>query len=119
MRPGDVVQSVLAPAGAAASSIHSLWQLMLWMAVAVFALVLAFLIAALVRGLRRQRDSQVTVPDAAHSQAALTRAVSVAVGATVITLIALLVASVSTGRPVAAHVSNAVTIDVRGPQWWG
>jgi len=124
MRPGDVVQSVLAPAGTAASSIHSLWQLMLWTAVTVFALVLAFLAAALVRGLRRQRESHAGSLHAAESsdtraaQRNLTRAVSVAVGATVITLIALLVASVSTGRTVAAHASNAVTIDVSGHQWW-
>src|SRR5438105_999410 len=116
MRPGDVVQSVLAPAGTAASSIHWLWQLMLWMAVTVFALVIAFLIAALVRGLRRKRDSYVTA--SRDSQGTLTRAVSAAVALTVVVLVGLLVVSVSTGRTVAAHASNAVTIDVSGHQWW-
>ena len=60
MRAGDVAQSVLAPSGTAASSIHSLWQLMSWMAVTVFTLVMAFPIGALVRGLRRKRDSHLT-----------------------------------------------------------
>jgi len=55
MRAGDVAQSVPAP-NPAAFSVHSLWQLMFWLAVTVFTLVIAFLIAALVRGLQRKRD---------------------------------------------------------------
>ncbi len=110
------MQSVLAPVGAAASSIHSLWQLMFWMAVTVFTLVMAFLIAALVRGLRRQRDGH--APSDRTSHQALTRSVSVAVAATVVILVGLLIASVSTDRIVTAHASNAVTIDISGHQWW-
>ena len=116
MRTGDVVQSVLAPAGTAASSIHSLWQLMFWTAAIVFALVIAFLIAALVRGLRRNRDGHAAAVRA--SEQSLARAVGAAVAATVVVLIALLVVSVSAERRITAHVTNAVTIDVSGHQWW-
>src|SRR6476620_2452281 len=109
MGPGDVVQSVLAPAGAPASLIHSLWQLMFWMSVTVFSLVMVFLFVALVRGLQR---------NTASSERALTRGVATAVTLTVVVLIGLLVASVTTGRAVAAHATGAVTIDVSGHQWW-
>src|SRR5438477_8294418 len=108
MGPGDVVQSALAAAGAQASSIHSLSQLMFWTCVTVFSLVMAFLLVALVHGLQRKTTS---------SERALTRSVATAVTLTVVVLIGLLVASVTTGRTVAAH-ANAVTMDVSGHQWW-
>jgi hypothetical protein len=57
MPSGDVIQSVLAPAGTQASSIHQLWTLMLWMTAGVFVTTLAFVGAALTRGLRRERDA--------------------------------------------------------------
>src|SRR5437868_6709408 len=103
MSPGDVIQSVLAPAGPAASSTHTLWQLMFWTAVTVFGLVMVFLMFALVRGLQRNTNS---------SERALTRSVATAVALTVIVLVGLLVASVTTGRAVSAsgrHLYEAVT----------
>jgi cytochrome c oxidase subunit 2 len=101
----EFVQSVLAPAGAPAAAIHSLWQLMLWTTAIVFALVMVFLVLAIVR-----RHSS--------SPQSLTRGVTTAVTITVFVLVGLLVASVVTDRTVTAHASNAVTVDVSGHQWW-
>jgi cytochrome c oxidase subunit II len=109
----DVVQSVLAPVSAQASSIHHLWWLMLWVSVVVFILVLVFVVVALVRG---PREPGVSPPT---SEAALSRSVAAAVGVTVVILVALLFASVTTGRSIASlHATSAVSIAVTGHQWW-
>jgi cytochrome c oxidase subunit II len=108
-------QSVLSPAGIQASAIHALWLLMLSICTAVFFAVLTALLLAVVRGHRRRSDEQSTSP----AERTLARYVGVAVGVTVITLIALLVASVWTGRTVASlQASSAVSIEVTGHQWW-
>jgi cytochrome c oxidase subunit 2 len=110
-----VNQSVLSPAGIQASSIHALWSLMFWTCTAVFIVVLAAVVIALVRGTRNRRGPDPSRP----TEAALVRSVGVAVAVTVTILIALLVASVWTGRRVASlHASSAVTIEVTGHQWW-
>lgn len=114
MSSGGVVQSVLAPAGIQSSSIYSLWSLMLLASVVVFTVTLLFVIAGLIRGLRRARNE-----GSPSSERTLGRAVAAAIGATVTILIALLIASVWTGRRVASlHASSAVTIEVTGHQWW-
>jgi cytochrome c oxidase subunit II len=112
----DVNQSVLAPAGIQASSIHALWSLMSWTAVAVFAAVLTAVIVALVRGTaNRSKEDDSSLP----AERTLARAVGAAVGLTVVMLIALLIASVWTGRAVGSlQASSAVTISVTGHQWW-
>jgi cytochrome c oxidase subunit 2 len=111
---GGVMQSVLAPAGTQSSSIYSLWSLMLLASVVVFTVTLLFVIAGLIRGVRRTRNE-----GSPSSERTLGRAVAAAIGATVTILIALLVASVWTGRRVASlHASSAVTIEVTGHQWW-
>jgi cytochrome c oxidase subunit 2 len=110
-----VNQSVLAPAGVQASSIHSLWSLMLWVCVAVFAIVIAAVLVALLRGNqnRLMRD-RARVPETA-----LSRSVGAAVGLTVAVLIGLLTASVWTGRTLGPlHASGAVAIAITGHQWW-
>jgi cytochrome c oxidase subunit 2 len=115
MVSGDVIQSVLAPAGTQAASIHKLWSLMLWVTAGVFAITLAFIGAALARGLRRERDAALAAP----SERMLTRTVAVAVAATALILLVLLVASVWTGHSIGSlHASSAVTIEVTGHQWW-
>jgi cytochrome c oxidase subunit 2 len=112
---GNIVQSVLAPAGAQAFSILQLWSLMLWVSAAVFTIVLAFVFAAVLRGVRRSS----TESPASISAHTLSRSVGAAVAVTVVILIGLLVASVWTGRTVASlHASSAVTIDITGHQWW-
>jgi cytochrome c oxidase subunit 2 len=114
MLPGAVVQSVLAPAGRQASTIHDLWVLMLWVSTIVFVLTMAFVVAACARGIRRERHH-----GPASSDRTLARAVAIAVGVTVVILFGLLVASVWTGRSVASlHAWSAVTIEVTGHQWW-
>jgi cytochrome c oxidase subunit 2 len=114
MAPGDVVQSVLSPAGAQSSSIHHLWLWMLWASMAIFVSVLAFVLTALARGLRRQ--SRGTPPS---SEKNLSRTVAGAVAATGVILFAFLVASVWTGRSVASlRASSGVSIAVTGHQWW-
>jgi cytochrome c oxidase subunit II len=108
-------QSVLAPAGVQASSIHALWVLILSVCTAVFIAVLAALLIAVVRGSRRRSEEHSTPPP----ERTLTRYVGVAVGVTAVTLIALLVASVWTGRTVASlQASSAISIAVTGHQWW-
>ena len=115
MSGAGINQSVLAPAGIQASSIHALWLLMLWVCTAVFVAVLAALLAALVRGRRRRSDERSASP----AERTLARYVGLAVAVTVVTLIVLLVASVWTGRTVASlQASSAVSIEITGHQWW-
>jgi cytochrome c oxidase subunit 2 len=129
MFAAQIVQSVLEPAGPQAAAIYRLWWLMFWISAAVFAIVMAVLGAAVVRARQRRghwRDTPVgSNPDASDlareraDQPALSSAVAVAVGITAITLFALLVASIWTGRVVASlGASSAVSIDVTGHQWW-
>src|SRR5882724_6282024 len=94
MLSGDVSQSVLVPAGLQASSIARLWSLMLWVSAAVFAVVLVFVVVALLRGTRnRSGHAAAVTPDRG-----LSRSVAAAVGITVGILVALLGASVWTSR---------------------
>jgi cytochrome c oxidase subunit 2 len=87
---------------------------MLWVSTGVFVLTVGFVVAALARGVRRVRRQ-----GPSSSDRNLTRGVAVAVGATVVILVGLLVASVWSGRSVASlHASSAVTIEVTGHQWW-
>src|SRR3954470_1125567 len=112
---GDAIQSVLAPAGTQASSIHQLWSLMLWVTAVVFIVTLALVGMAVRRGMARRRDRGTQ----SSSERTLTRNVAVAVGLTVCVLLVLLVASVWTGRTVmSAQAASAVTINVTGHQWW-
>jgi len=107
MTASTVLQSILDPAGPQAAYISRLWWLMLWVTTIVFVLVLGFLAAAL---LRRRR---------ATSEQSLARAVVAAVGATVVILFGLLIASVWTGRAVASlGATSAVTIEIVGHQFW-
>jgi cytochrome c oxidase subunit 2 len=110
MRSGEVIQSVLSPAGAQAANIYHLWSVMLLVATVVFALTMALVVFALVHGIRG---------DAPSSERTLRRAVYVALALTVVILIGLLIESVWTGRNIASlHASSAVTIEVTGHQWW-
>ena len=115
MASGEVLQSVLEPAGPHADSIHHLWLLMFWTSAAVFLTVLAFVAAGLVLGTRAQR---VGGPPRA-SERALGKVVVGAAAVTCIVLLGLLVASVWTGRHVASlRADSAISIAVTGHQWW-
>jgi len=77
--------------------------------------VLTALLIAVLRGNHRRSDQ----PSASPAERTLTKYVGVAVGLTVVTLIALLVASVWAGRSVASlRAESALSIDVAGHQWW-
>src|SRR5689334_14062769 len=111
----EVNQSVLAPAGVQASSIHALWSVMLWTCTAVYIIVIAALLVALVRGRRNRSHANRSIP----SERSLSRSVGLAVAATALILITFLVASVSTGRKLQSlQAASAVTIAVTGHQWW-
>jgi cytochrome c oxidase subunit 2 len=114
MGSGGDIQSVLAPSGPQASSIHDLWLIMLWVAVVVFVVVLTFVGAALQRGRRRSAGG-----DSLVSDRGLASGVAVALSITVVVLIGLLFASIWTGRSVASlHASSAISVNVIGHQWW-
>src|SRR3954467_13632671 len=114
MPSGDVIQSVLNPAGTQSSSIYSLWSVMLAVTTVVYVVTMVFVFLALVRGARRARDRSPR-----SSERTLTRWVGGATAMTVAILIGLLIVSVSTGRTISSlHASSAVTIEVIGHQWW-
>jgi len=112
--PGDVVQSVLAPAGTEASAIHGLWVSMLSVVTVVFVAVLIGVGMAVLRGTRNRTAQRQT-----SSEPALARAVGGAVALSVVILVMLLTASVLTGRTLASlRASSAVTVEITGHQWW-
>ena len=127
MTPADVLQSALDSAGPQAAHIERLWWLMFWVTSGVFVIVIGLLAVAVVRGRRAARrapDDGLPTRDAlrAHEDRTnpmLTRAVALALGATVAILFVLLVASVWTGRTVGAlGAASAVTVNVTGHQFW-
>src|SRR3954470_15867943 len=108
-------QSVLSPAGVQAASIHGLWLLMLTVCTVVFVCTLTAVFLAVIRGTGNRSKEESEIPQ----ERTIGRVVGSAVALTVVTLIALLVASVWTGRTVGtAHASSAVTVAITGHQWW-
>lgn len=110
------LHSALDPAGPQAERIGDLWWLMFWVSAAVFALVMAALLAPL---FRRGRGPEVPGPIPEESRRRITRVVAGAVGVTVIVLFVLLFASVGTGRALGSlSQPQALTIKLTGLQWW-
>jgi cytochrome c oxidase subunit 2 len=108
MSIATVAQSALNPAGPQASRIEYLWWLIFWISTAVFLIVLAFLAKAIIRP-REPSDNE----------RSLTNAVTISVGATAVILLVWLVASIWGLRVLAApQMSNAVSINLTGHQWW-
>jgi cytochrome c oxidase subunit 2 len=99
------IQSVLEPAGVHAEKIGTLWDIFLAVSVVVYVLVLLFLFIAL-----RRRESE--------STRGVRTGVTIATGITAITLFALLVSSVVTGRAIAYSPKQTIEITVTGRQWW-
>jgi cytochrome c oxidase subunit 2 len=111
----DWLQSALQPAGPEAARVHALWVFMLWISIIVFVLVLG----ALAWGtFRRRAPGNVTIGEGSPGERGMKRAVSAAVGATVLVLFAFLVFDFSTGRALTARRTPAVQIEVTGHQWW-
>jgi cytochrome c oxidase subunit II len=102
------MQSMLAPAGADAQQIATLWWVLFGICTVVTVIVFAFVARALL--VRRE------VTDAGEA----TKRKFVASGALVslVILIGILVASVTTGRATTTGVQDPLTIEVIGHQWW-
>src|SRR4051794_2990099 len=120
MVDASVLQSALDPAGPQAAHINRLWWLMFWVSTGVFAIVMAFLVGAV---LRRSDSSPAAVEPELRQNPARERllhaVVSGAVGLTVIVLFVLLIASIWTGRAIASPgPTSAVVINLTGHQWW-
>jgi cytochrome c oxidase subunit 2 len=114
-------QDALVTAGPHAGLIADLWWLFFTVCAVVFAAVVAALAIAVARGARaRRRDGESPLVDEPPSRArriALAIALSVAVSA--LTVLALLVASVLTGRALAEVPSeDALSVAIVGHRWW-
>jgi cytochrome c oxidase subunit 2 len=108
MSPATVAQSVLDAAGPQAAAIEWLWWLIFAISAGVFVAVMVVLAIAVAR--RNRRPS---------SDVIMTRWVVAASVMTVAILFVWLVASVTIGRTTAApRMSDAVTINITGRQWW-
>jgi len=109
-------QSAMHPAGVQASELHHLWNIFLCVSIVVYGITLAAVLIAVRRSHRR------TEPLAdAPSERRATIAVAIGAGMTFVTVLALLVASVATGRTVGTlgRLGTAhLEIDVTGHQWW-
>jgi cytochrome c oxidase subunit 2 len=102
-------QSAVNPAGPQSAHIYHLWHLYLWICVAVWVLVIAFLIAGLTR-----RRPQPQTPDTK-----LRRSVITATAITIGILFFMLVASIQTGNALATRsFTKPVSIEITGHQWW-
>jgi cytochrome c oxidase subunit II len=113
--------SVLDPAGRQASEIAWVWDVFYGVSIVVWVLVVAFAIVAMIVSRKNQR----TLPDdpmAAQPvrERYMLRAILAAGAATVITLVALLVASIASGRALSAleHDTDMVHVRITGRQWW-
>ena len=110
------LQNMLDSAGPQAARIEWLWWIALGIATVVYVAVIAALAFAV---LRRRGDASATADARARHEHLLTRWVSVAVGATVIVLLAFLVMDLSTGRALASlGTADTLGITITGRQWW-
>jgi cytochrome c oxidase subunit II len=107
-------QTMLGAAGPHARGVESLWWVFFWITVAVYVLVLAALVAAV---LRRTRPADPQDTGAARRAG---QAVAWATGLTLVLLFVLLVSSVRTGRYSIQGLADPAHegITVTGQQWW-
>lgn len=118
-------QSALHPAGPQAGRIIDLWWMMVYVTGAVFLVVMAFLVAALVRRRGPQGGEAAGVPDVPDvrpepsGERRMSHAVLAGVGLTVVILFVFLVRSYVTGRALdSLHEQDHLTVKVVGHQWW-
>ena len=108
-------ESAFDSAGPQAGRIESLWWYMFWTSAIVWALVVAFLMFAVIRG-RTRNDRPLVEPQGDHT---MKRAVTIATALTILILAGTLVYSVTTGSAMASPPrKEAVRIKVIGHQWW-
>ena len=101
------IQSALAPAGVDADRIGRLWDIFLGVTAVVYVLVLLALFAALLRR-----------PKVGEGEGGVTKTVSIATGLTVVTLFALLLASIFATRGIADQPRRGIDVVLTGRQWW-
>jgi cytochrome c oxidase subunit 2 len=117
LEPG--AHDALAPAGPQAARIGELWDLFMVVCGVVFAAVLAGLAVALWRAPRADAGTPADVSMADRHEPGPYRSVLLGVGASIVLLIVLLVASVWTDRALARlPLQGALNLTVTGHQWW-
>jgi cytochrome c oxidase subunit II len=104
-------QSALDPTGQGARTITDLFWYFLIILGTIFVLVIAVLLASLIR---RNRTSE------PQTEGRLKRVVSTATALTVLILLGLIILSVSAGKMISdrALPPNPITIEITGNQWW-
>ena len=106
-----VLQDALDPAGPQAQHIHLVWDVFLWVSVAVYAIVLGFVIAALVRKGPGERGT----PEAKRAGWVIVAGAAI----TTVVLLVLTVVSAVQGHAIAAlRGGDRLKIRVTGHQWW-
>jgi cytochrome c oxidase subunit 2 len=110
----DWLYSALDPAGPQAARIVTLWPVFFWGSVIVFALVMAFLFA----GLLRRRSGVASAPFVPGAERGLTRGVTLASVLTVLVLFVLLGLDLGVGRAIALPAKPAAVVRVTAHQWW-
>ena len=111
-------QSAVDPAGPQAGRIHGLWDLYLWVCAAVYVLVMAAVVAAVVRRNRAGSDQPVTAPSV-NTEIRKGIVVAGCVVVTALILLVFLVADFATGRRIdSLSDPDALPVQVTGHQWW-
>jgi cytochrome c oxidase subunit 2 len=109
-------QDALLAHGPQAAQVLDLWRITLVVCTVVFALVLLALLLALWRAPRGTHETQ---PQVAPDDRRPLRGVGVAIAASALLLLALLVGSVATDRALAQMgLRDALHIELTGHQWW-
>ena len=112
-------QDSMRPAGPQAEHIYTLWEVMLWTCTLVTTAILLALLIALVRAPRASARTPPDVRSLAHPEPIARKAVTIAVGTSVLLLFGLLIASVVVDRALAQlPLQQAVNIEVTAHQWW-
>jgi cytochrome c oxidase subunit II len=118
--PGEPAPaSALEPAGPQADELARLWDVFLWVSVAVTVLVVAFAAAAVIRSFRRRRREEDPLAIDPAQERRMVRVIAAATALTVAVLFALLVVSVRSGSALASLATDgALSIEITGHQWW-
>jgi len=124
--PSADFQSSIDSRGPQAGQIESLWWIYFWITFVIYLLVLAFLVMAVARRRREKKADDFAAEGAPQlhmpmgSQRRTTLVISIATGATLVTLLVLLFADFFTGRKLYALAKDPdpIKIKVIGKQWW-
>ena len=110
------MQSAIDSAGPQAQRIEHIWWIFFWTCAVVYAAVMIFFLAAIVRS-----RSNAVADASEETDARMTRHVSVATALSVVGLLALLVVSIRAGASIGTFSKNdprQLEIEVTGHQWW-